>query len=1027
MVVVEEEHQFFEDRFQFVDDIHGRILLNNLERDAIDTPEFQRLFRISQLGLVEITYQTGNHTRGAHSIGTCYAAQKLITALTHNHERGAFDAPEITGAEKVLIRLGALLHDIPHGPFSHDIEKKKHLIKRFEKPVKVKSTSGAYEKHDDYKENPAFYIAVFDTDRSILARVLRMYSPYFYQYLARDEAIAGRDHYLQKFLKIAGEWPNIENELLPNLLFHLFAFEEIEDAEHHTVPVRKTFGGPIIDWHVGPPNLAKELHEAWYQPFRHEIIGNTLSADLMDYLARDCARLHIKGGIDDHLLRYYVLTPADAQPARYRCAIDIYDHKRGIVRSDRLNDIFQMLEVRHQIHEKAVYHRVSQSSLAMLSRAITLGHRAERKIAGSETPREPLTAESMYGFDTPTEIPGVKGDVAMRGDEHFLARLTLHDHPPTRQLSRKLSERRLFRPLMIVPGHRTAKLMARSFATDENNLRELATIIDAPVYAPFFNVIATTVEGLLRHEFITDDIDQDEAPPGSAAAFLEQFTSSDAASNVPPSHRVLFWTLPYKQLFKDPAIVVTTPGGQPRSLDQIKDLEPRPEDVELALIKARVDAGIKDADVRYSQLWKIYVFLSDGLFYGGSIAKLLRGDADYSRGCAQEWPAGDDAVNATQDAEPPHVMHLRSAGKLAARAISVAWDYWDREPFSEPRHASAAAFLNSAPSDQMMRTLIRNVRNWPITGQHASEVRFGQYEHGEGHSKIRCRDIRYRFEEATVVADNHPMKALLDALACDRTFVASELNDLALTLLPDEDLITAIAAAESPTMVNRLLRERAFASRLAAAGITLESPVEQIATGTLAEVTTEVAASAQLPLSGTQARFLDDTTQAQELLARARKAQNERRYSSAAEYVEHVLRIPNPTGALDGFHTEAQLLRVRIVLDELAATKSDRDSSQRTLRSLTNAEEVLSGIRIGDDEQVMTEVNRLRGVIAWRQQEMSLPARVPKRLLIRGDRETRERQEQFIIIATERLRPRKNRARTPREIWNAIEKEAWET
>jgi hypothetical protein len=43
--------------------------LNSVERDAVDTPEFQRLFRISQLGFVDLVYQTANHTRGIHSIG----------------------------------------------------------------------------------------------------------------------------------------------------------------------------------------------------------------------------------------------------------------------------------------------------------------------------------------------------------------------------------------------------------------------------------------------------------------------------------------------------------------------------------------------------------------------------------------------------------------------------------------------------------------------------------------------------------------------------------------------------------------------------------------------------------------------------------------------------------------------------------------------------------------------------------------------------------------------------------------------
>src|SRR6266853_6166213 len=70
---------------RFTDDVHGDILLNTLERDCLDSPEFRRLFRISQLGFVRFVYQTANHTRGAHSIGVCGMAQRLIERLNHNN------------------------------------------------------------------------------------------------------------------------------------------------------------------------------------------------------------------------------------------------------------------------------------------------------------------------------------------------------------------------------------------------------------------------------------------------------------------------------------------------------------------------------------------------------------------------------------------------------------------------------------------------------------------------------------------------------------------------------------------------------------------------------------------------------------------------------------------------------------------------------------------------------------------------------------------------------------------------------
>ncbi len=118
----------FRPAIEFLDDVHGQIRLSLLERDLVDTPEFKRLFRLSQLGFVDLVYPAANHTRAIHSIGCCHLADRLITVLNENNS--GREVPQISPSERVLIRIGALLHDISHGPFSHDIEKKTHKIKR---------------------------------------------------------------------------------------------------------------------------------------------------------------------------------------------------------------------------------------------------------------------------------------------------------------------------------------------------------------------------------------------------------------------------------------------------------------------------------------------------------------------------------------------------------------------------------------------------------------------------------------------------------------------------------------------------------------------------------------------------------------------------------------------------------------------------------------------------------------------------------------------------------------------------------
>jgi HD superfamily phosphohydrolase len=80
----------------------------------IDTPEFQRLRRIRQLGLAYFAYQAAEHSRFTHSLGAFHLAARMVAKL-----RLGYDIPS---EAQTAVRVAALLHDIGHGPFSHVIE-----------------------------------------------------------------------------------------------------------------------------------------------------------------------------------------------------------------------------------------------------------------------------------------------------------------------------------------------------------------------------------------------------------------------------------------------------------------------------------------------------------------------------------------------------------------------------------------------------------------------------------------------------------------------------------------------------------------------------------------------------------------------------------------------------------------------------------------------------------------------------------------------------------------------------------------
>ena len=87
----------------------------------IDTAEFRRLSRISQLGLVSCVYPAANHNRFEHSLGVYRNALLFIRQLA-NRPRFC-KAISTQDAERLIV--AALLHDIGHWPFCHPIENMK--------------------------------------------------------------------------------------------------------------------------------------------------------------------------------------------------------------------------------------------------------------------------------------------------------------------------------------------------------------------------------------------------------------------------------------------------------------------------------------------------------------------------------------------------------------------------------------------------------------------------------------------------------------------------------------------------------------------------------------------------------------------------------------------------------------------------------------------------------------------------------------------------------------------------------------
>ena len=100
----------------FNDPIYGFIAVRNpLIYRIIEHPFFQRLRRISQMGLSYLVYPGAHHTRFHHVLGCEYLMQNAVETLRQKEV-------EISDEEEEALSIAILLHDIGHGPYSHGLE-----------------------------------------------------------------------------------------------------------------------------------------------------------------------------------------------------------------------------------------------------------------------------------------------------------------------------------------------------------------------------------------------------------------------------------------------------------------------------------------------------------------------------------------------------------------------------------------------------------------------------------------------------------------------------------------------------------------------------------------------------------------------------------------------------------------------------------------------------------------------------------------------------------------------------------------
>ncbi|PIU00618.1 MAG: hydrolase [Bdellovibrionales bacterium CG10_big_fil_rev_8_21_14_0_10_45_34] len=125
------------------DPVHGSIELTPVEGAIVDSPFFQRLREIKQLGFGEYSYPGATHNRYIHSLGVCHLAGEAFDVIFRGF---SFKVKQNKWKFRQALRLAALLHDIGHGPLSHTSEECMPLKSELGFPGKGKAD------HEDYTQ-----------------------------------------------------------------------------------------------------------------------------------------------------------------------------------------------------------------------------------------------------------------------------------------------------------------------------------------------------------------------------------------------------------------------------------------------------------------------------------------------------------------------------------------------------------------------------------------------------------------------------------------------------------------------------------------------------------------------------------------------------------------------------------------------------------------------------------------------------------------------------------------------------------
>ena len=365
------------------DEIHSSIDMGPVVTALVDTPQFQRLRQIKQLGTAEYVYCNTNHNRWEHSLGVAALARRMMERIRTKQPQLPCD-----GKDVLCVELAGLLHDVGHGPFSHTFEGfLKHAQAQF------------------LRERPAYrqYYYVNEAEKNNHTRQQQKWPLRLNVQTWKHEAVslAMIDAALA-YLGLAVDLHNLDAPLqqigdgVDARTMRVFAHGTDHDDDDALILTSRDwvfikeciYGGPIAAVHDNNPIVQKLIGRGPDKEWMYDVVSNGysgLDVDKMDYFARDQRRafgtsgqVHIQMIEDCYVARGYGARPGRDNAAEARLMI-CYGEK---IEKSAIN----FFKERLNLHESIYRHKTVQAVTYMIQDIFCLAD-----------PFLPISAKNKFG------------------------------------------------------------------------------------------------------------------------------------------------------------------------------------------------------------------------------------------------------------------------------------------------------------------------------------------------------------------------------------------------------------------------------------------------------------------------------------------------------------------------------------------------------------------------------------------------------------------------------------------------------